>query len=68
MKALKATLAVIIGLAISGCMWSMALDALDHQYEHSPRPPLSHIKDMCEQGDQKACDIYDDMTFFGEQQ
>lgn len=68
MKPLKATLTAALLAAAALGLADMSLDAVDHQYEHAPRPPLSHILDMCKHGDQTACDIHDDMINTGEKE
>lgn len=58
--------ALMLGLTV-GCM-HMGLAAWEEETAMRPRPPLEYLLDMCNQGEQSACEAYADLFFAQEEQ
>lgn len=56
-----AAFALMLGLTV-GCM-HMGLVAWEEEAAMRPRPPLEYLLDMCNQGEQSACEAYSDLKF-----
>lgn len=65
---MKNTLGFIAALIlIWGCM-NKGLKALEYEYEKTPPMPIEFLADMCERGEDSACEAYADLFFTQEEQ
>lgn len=44
------------------------LTALEYEYEKTPPMPIEYLADMCERGEDSACEAYADLFFTQEEQ
>lgn len=65
---MKNTLGFVATLALMwGCM-NKGLEALEYEYQNNEPMPIEYLADMCERGEDSACEAYADLFFTQEEQ
>lgn len=60
---MKNTAAFLAALALMwGCM-NKGLEALEYEYQNNEPMPIEYLADMCERGEDSACEAYADLIF-----